>query len=128
MAGGAARERGLAQLYIPLLAESVPEDHPGHDHFATRYRLIGRRVIQLLRADQAAGLIRSDIDLNALEPITSAGMDGLLLRFLYDPKGVDLAASFRIFADTLKTYLSVPASDPFTNRRVGQSCTGHHWT
>jgi len=111
-------EPALVQLYVLLLAEGVPENHPAHDHFATRYRLLGRRVAQMLRADQVAGRIRPDVDIQVVEPILGAVIDGLLVRFLYDPQGFDLVASYRMFVDVIRAFLVPSPTTPPTDASV----------
>ena len=111
------REAPLVQLYVLLLAEGVTGDHPAHDHFATRYRILGRRVVQMLRADQVAGRIRTDVDLDTLEPVLGAAVDGLLVRFLYDPS-VDLVASYSMFVAAMRSYLTFHDGATQTDRPV----------
>lgn len=117
------QEPALVQLYVLLLAEGVPEDHPAHDHFATRYRILGRRVVQMLRADQVAGRIRADVDLDVLEPVLGAAVDGLLVRFLYDPQGVDLVASYRMFVEAMRAYLTLGVPH-WSDRPVSKETAG----
>ncbi len=95
-------ERVLVQLYVLLVAENVPDSRPAHEHFATRYATLGRRALQLPTAGQTDGEIRPGVDLAVVEPLLGAVIEGLLLRWLYQPEAVDLVASYRVFAAAMK--------------------------
>ena len=56
---------GLVRLFTMLAAESVDDDHPGHDWFVERYRQSREFVAERLIEEQRVGLIRDDVDRGA---------------------------------------------------------------
>ena len=45
-----------------LAAESIDDDHPGHEWFVERYRQSRQFVAERLIEEQRVGLIRDDVD------------------------------------------------------------------
>jgi AcrR family transcriptional regulator len=88
------------KLFTVLVAESIAADHPAHDHFVERYRKVRHRMARDLRAGQATGEIRDDIDVKLLVPIIVGVMDGLQNQWLLDDE-IDMLASFRLFCDLM---------------------------
>lgn len=93
--------RGLTSLYTTVAAEATDPGHPSHDDFAERYRRTAEASAALLRAGQAAGEIRPDVDPDAAARLISAVMDGLQQQWLLDDT-VDMPA---IFAEFVRGYL-----------------------
>ena len=93
------------KLFSVLVAESIFDGHPGHDHFERRYERIRGRLTSVLEEERAAGLIRTDVDLALLVPVIVAVMDGLQIQWLLDQR-VDMVASFALFSDLLRTALA----------------------
>ncbi len=81
---------GLVQLYTTLSADAVQEGHPATREFM-RERFAGLRaeLADLIRADQAAGRIRADLDPVDLASLSIAASDGLQVQWLLDPGAVD---------------------------------------
>ena len=94
------RSVDAVKLFVVLVAESISEDHPAHDHFTIRYAKIRARFEGILRDAQDAGKIRPDIDLTLLAPVIVAVMDGLQTQWLLDQQ-VDMAASFALFSSLI---------------------------
>ncbi|MCW2165306.1 transcriptional regulator, TetR family [Microbacterium hydrothermale] len=100
-----ATTRGLTSLYTLVVAEASDPGHPSHDEFAERYRRSAETAAELLRAGQAAGEVRSDIDPARAARLLSAVMDGLQQQWLLDDS-VDMPA---LFAEFVSGYLRPPA-------------------
>ncbi|MCG7417391.1 TetR/AcrR family transcriptional regulator [Microbacterium sp. ACRRU] len=97
-----ATTRGLTSLYTVVVAEASDPDHPAHAAFAARYRDGAERATELLRAGQAAGEVRADIDPERAARLLSAVMDGLQQQWLLDDS-VDMVAHF---AEFVRGYLA----------------------
>jgi AcrR family transcriptional regulator len=93
--------RGLTSLHATVSAEATDPAHPSHADFAERYRVRAAEAAALLRAGQAAGEIRGDIDPDAAARLISAVMDGLQQQWLLD-EAVDMSA---LFAEFVRGYL-----------------------
>lgn len=91
-----ATTRGLTSLYTVVVAEASDPDHPAHAPFAARYRESAARAADLLRAGQAVGEVRADIDPDRAARLLSAVMDGLQQQWLLDDS-VDMTAHFAEF-------------------------------
>jgi AcrR family transcriptional regulator len=94
------------KLFTVLVAESIAAGHPAHDHFVERYRKIRDRMVRDLRAGQAAGEIRADVDIELLVPVVVGVLDGLQNQWLLDDK-IDMRASFRVFCDLMSSSLRI---------------------
>ncbi len=93
---------GLVQLFTVLVAESIDEQHPGHDFFKQRYQELRERTVDVLSEAQRQGEIRSDIPAADIVIILFAMMDGLQIQWLYEPEKVDMAGLFSRFLGLLK--------------------------
>jgi len=85
---------GLVQLFTVLVAESIDEQHPGHDYFMKRYQLLRQRNVPLIKSGQERGEIRDDISAEELAVLLFAIMDGLQIQWLYEPETVHMARLF----------------------------------
>ena len=88
--------RGLTSLYAIVSAEATDSEHPSHAEFAERYRSGAAGAADLLRAGQAAGEVRDDIDAALAARLISAVMDGIQLQWLLD-ESVDMVPLFEEF-------------------------------
>jgi|WetSurMetagenome_2_1015567.scaffolds.fasta_scaffold71296_3 AcrR family transcriptional regulator len=93
---------GLVQLFTVLVAESIDEQHPGHEFFRQRYQAMREQTTEVIRKGQARGEIRSDIPAEDLEMMLFAMMDGLQVQWLYAPEKVDMARIFEQFVRLLR--------------------------
>jgi AcrR family transcriptional regulator len=93
---------GLVQLFTILAAESIQEQHPGHDFFQRRYEAVRAQGVAVLRQAQARGEVRVDVAAEDLIVMVFAMMDGLQIQWLYDPDKVDMARIFGQFVRLLK--------------------------
>ena len=96
----------LIRLFTVLVAESIRTDHPSHDFFLDRYRLVRRIYGEVFTRLQAEGQIRSDVDPEQLGVLVMSVMDGLQIQWLLDPESVDMAESFKVFSEMLSDYLN----------------------
>jgi len=85
---------GLVQLFTVLVAESIDEQHPGHEFFMRRYADLRAQTTEILRQAQARGEIRADISAEDLSVMVFAMMDGLQIQWLFEPEQIDMARVF----------------------------------
>lgn len=93
---------GLVQLFTVLVAESIDDQHPGHDFFRQRYQDLRDRIVDVLRKAQARGEIRNDISPEDLVVMLWAMMDGLQIQWLYEPEKIHMAYMFEQFLGLLR--------------------------
>ena len=93
---------GLVQLFTVLVAESIVEEHPGHEYFMRRYQTARVRNTEILSQAQARGEIRRDIPSEDLGMMLFAMMDGLQIQWLYEPEKVDMGRIFEQFVRLLR--------------------------
>jgi AcrR family transcriptional regulator len=105
---------GLVRLFTILAAESVDDDHPGHDWFVERYRQSRRFVAERLIEEQRVGLIRDDVDPEVIAAQILAMFDGLQLQWLLAPDEVDMVAALDAYVGGLRSQLAplAPAGPP----------------
>src|SRR4051812_28051827 len=84
-----AADPHIVRLFTVIAAESLEEDHPGHDAFVDRYRARRRGTAQLLAAAQRDGAIDPELDVQSLAAQILAMHDGLQLQWLRDPGELD---------------------------------------
>jgi AcrR family transcriptional regulator len=93
---------GLVQLFTVLVAESIDEQHPGHDFFRRRYQDLRDQTVDVLGKAQAHGEIRNDIAAEDLVIMLFAMMDGLQIQWLYEPEKINMARLFEQFLGLLR--------------------------
>jgi hypothetical protein len=91
----------LVQLFSVLVAESIYEQHPGHNFFRQRYQDLRDRTVDVLNKAQARGEIRKDIPAKDLVVLLWAMMDGLQIQWLYEPQEIGMARLFEQFLGLL---------------------------
>jgi len=95
----------LTKMFAVLAAEALAVDHPAHGYFVERYRKVRNRCARALRAGQAVGQIRDDIDIALVAPIVVAVMDGLQAQWLLD-EDVDMVGCFELFCNLVGSQLA----------------------
>jgi AcrR family transcriptional regulator len=95
-------------LLTTLSAESIPVDHPLHEHFVTRYRRLRTALAATLADGQVDGHIRDDIDAKAVAREVIAALDGLHLQWLLDPDDVSLSEVLSAYAKRVSADLAPP--------------------
>lgn len=89
---------GLVQLYSTLVATSLEADAgPAKEFFTARFDRVRTDLEQRLRADQAAGLVRGDVDPARMAALIVAASDGLQIQWLLDPT-IELQQTLETFA------------------------------
>ncbi|WP_353808348.1 TetR/AcrR family transcriptional regulator [Agromyces sp. SYSU T00194] len=91
---------GLVQLYAQLSVEASDPAHPAHEYFVERYRTFRAGMADHLRTQQDAGVVRADLDPDALAAVLAAAADGLQTQWMLDPD-IDMAAHLRVLIDAL---------------------------
>jgi AcrR family transcriptional regulator len=81
---------GLVQLYAQVSTEAGDPEHPAHEFFVQRYEQFRAMVSQLMRDEQAAGRIDTDLDPERLANLFLAAADGLQTQWMLDPS-IDMA-------------------------------------
>ena len=95
---------GLIQLFTVLVGESIRINHPSHDYFVERYRR-GREMYATEFLEVLKAKARPGVDLNGLEVLIMAVMDGLQIQWLLDPQQVDMVKTFKLFSRIIADYL-----------------------
>lgn len=95
-----ARTPGLVALYAKLAAEASDPEHPAHQYFVKRYRVLRREMTELLEALFAAAGPEAEGDPAAVAQQCLALMDGLQTQWLLEPDTVDMAEQVRAFLRT----------------------------
>lgn len=77
---------GLVQLYSMLVAAALEEGHPAARDFATRrFAALRNELADLVRGHQRDGVLREDVDPDAVAALVIAASDGLQTQWLLDP-------------------------------------------
>lgn len=95
-----AMRPGIVQTFSALLGESVTEDHPARDYFATRYQQVRANMADTLGAEFGDRL-PGGLTPEEAAPLLVAVMDGLQYQWLHDPDAVDMPTAFRAFLSLL---------------------------
>jgi AcrR family transcriptional regulator len=93
---------GLVQLFTVLVAESIDEQHPGHDFFMRRYQDLREQNVIMMQEAQQRGEVRNDIPAEDLVVMVFAMMDGLQIQWLFEPEKINMAHLFEQFVRLLK--------------------------
>lgn len=76
---------GLVQLYSTLVAAALEEGHPAAREFATtRFARLRTDMADVIRRQQEGGLMRDDMDADAVAALIVAASDGLQTQWLLD--------------------------------------------
>jgi AcrR family transcriptional regulator len=92
--------RGLMELFLTMSIEAAREEHPAHEFMIERQRHTQDTMIRCLKSAHADGHIAplSDDDLEEEARLLIAGLDGLELQWMLDPR-LDLEAVVRRLID-----------------------------
>lgn len=91
------------RLYLVLAVESFDADAPLHDYFVNRFRFTREEARLTLTNDIRHGLLRPDIDIDALSFEMTSFWLGLDLQWFLDPDCVDYVEAVESFANRLLT-------------------------
>lgn len=92
---------GLIQLDSLMRAEAVNPDHPAHEYVVGLARRFRAHLRADLAAEQAAGRIREDLDLELTATQLVALIEGVQSEWLLD-RSVDMPTVVRSFAEDLR--------------------------
>ncbi|MTE22792.1 TetR/AcrR family transcriptional regulator [Microbacterium sp. ZXX196] len=96
------RVPGLVELYSTLVAASLEaRSETGKAYFTQRFERVRADLAERLRADQAAGVVRSDVDPEPIAALIVAASDGLQIQWLLDPS-ISLQDTLGAFATLLR--------------------------
>lgn len=87
---------GLVQLYATISAEAADPQHPGHAYFVDRYAHLVSGLEGRIRAEQAAGRVRSQPDARTIARLAIAVADGMQVQWMLDDRA-DMAATLGSF-------------------------------
>lgn len=90
-------ERGMVQLYAVLAAEATNRDHPAHDYFERRSRLIVSEMAGAFEACKDEGLLKAGVSPQQAALETVAFTEGIQLLWLQGFVEVDLGVQARRF-------------------------------
>lgn len=90
---------GLMRLIVTVSAEATDPDHPAHDYFVQRYRVVHDDLRSAFAAERVRGR-GPDLDPDAAASLLVAIADGLQLQRLLRPD-LDLLAEFDTLTSTL---------------------------
>ena len=102
----------LAHLRAMLAVEAIDERAPAHDRFVERNRRLRAPVVDCIRAGQADGSIRPDVDADAIATEILGAFQGAQIQWLMDPDGVDLVAVVDRYVDRLVRDLTTHTASP----------------
>ncbi len=92
---------GVVQLFHLLAIEAAPGDHPYSARARDHFREARGYVADGVRRSIARGEVRADVDPDRIGTIVVAMVEGLENQWLHEPESIDVAESFRMWADGL---------------------------
>ncbi|EFK98288.1 transcriptional regulator, partial [Streptomyces sp. SPB78] len=113
-----AHTPGLVGLYAKLSGEASDPEHPAHDYFVERYRLLRERTTVLFARLFAEHEPPLPHDPASVAQQLLALMDGLQTQWLLEPAAVDMQASVRRLPD--RTRPRAPADPLDRGARPGR--------
>lgn len=90
---------GLIQLRAYLTADAADAAHPAHPYVVERHAQLRRRLVDMIREAQTAGLLDAEHDLERIANLLLAASDGLQAQWMLDPSidiGEHLAAVWQL--------------------------------
>lgn len=93
---------GFVELYTTLVADSLGSGSPvAREFFTDRFQRVRDDTAERLRRDQRAGLVRDDVDADAVAALIIAASDGLQVQWLLD-ESLPLEGTLGAIATLLK--------------------------
>jgi len=102
-----ATQPGLTQLYTVLSAEASNPEHPAHAYFRDRYERLLASVRQTLEKGRESGVLRPDIDAEAVARETFAVWDGFQIQWGLSDGAWDLVSAYRAYLDGVLRRITV---------------------
>jgi AcrR family transcriptional regulator len=100
---GNESERGLAELYCILSAEATAPDHPAHDYFIQRYKIVTGIVERAFEDVATQGKLRPGVDPHEAAIDLIAMSDGIQLQWLLRPEVPSMGDSVRRYLESVTT-------------------------
>lgn len=91
---------GLVQLFSRLAVDGADPQHPAHDYFVERGRMLRENFTSALAHQQASGAISRRVDPETLARIFQAVADGLQVQWMLEPD-IDMADTVSALFDIL---------------------------
>ncbi|MFD8086060.1 TetR family transcriptional regulator [Kitasatospora sp. NPDC059722] len=113
MVAEAARTPGLVKLFVDLAAAAAEPEHPAHEFFTERYRVLNERIVRALGAGRPATAppsLAGTADADWAARILLAATDGLQIQWLLDPS-IDMADDIARLRDVLLDSLGAGKPD-----------------
>ncbi|GAA2888489.1 TetR/AcrR family transcriptional regulator [Streptosporangium fragile] len=88
---------GLMELHCVLSGEATSAEHPAHEYYANRYRMLRRFYSAAFAALAERGQLSSPIDPETLATMTIALINGLQAQWLFDRDTVKVESAIRQF-------------------------------
>lgn len=101
VAGMNMQRRQMVALYMTMVSEAVPPEHPAHEWMLGHYRAVVGNLMEGLRLDQENGVVRADAPRELIARQMVALMDGLQVQWLIDDS-LDMQALLREQVDSYK--------------------------
>lgn len=76
---------GVIHLYMTCVVEATDVDHPHREFYAQRYHKLSPGIVEEVRRQQQAGIVRADLDPDRIARILLATIEGLQIRWLHEP-------------------------------------------
>jgi AcrR family transcriptional regulator len=102
-----ATQPGLTQLYTVLSAEASNPEHPAHSYFHDRYERLVGNVRRSLEQGRESGMLRPDIDPEAIAREIFAVWDGFQIQWGLSDGSWDLVSAYRAYLDGLARRITV---------------------
>lgn len=95
------------ELFVLVSAEAADPHGAAHELFAERYERTVAATVALFQASVEAGLLRADVDHEALARESIALTDGLQLRWVLTRGRIDLIGMVRSYLENLRSRILV---------------------
>lgn len=76
---------GVIHLYMTCVVEATDPDHPHREFYVQRYHKLSPGIVEEVRRQQRAGVLRDDLDPDRIARILLATIEGLQIRWLHEP-------------------------------------------
>ena len=94
----------LVQLFGLLSAESIRDDHPAHEYFATHYQTLVRRTTEALRDIVDEDALPDGATAETVARWIIGAADGIRLQWLLDPTSIGRADAVALLIQALRPY------------------------
>lgn len=106
-----ALDPDLMRLFTVLSTEALNADHPAHEFFAHRYARVIANTATAVRSNQAAGVVRDDLDPEDVARLLVAAADGLRYQALITDEPIEHWRRFGVLEKILSPAARQPEED-----------------